>query len=382
MKRALLAVVLFLGSGCPTSEGPPPTKPSPVDPGAVELRHPSEVHLADIRQLTYDSGENAEAYWSHDGRNLIFQTKRPPHKCDVIMSVPADGSAEPTMISTGTGRTTCAYYLAGDERVVWASTHLVDKECPPEPDHSQGYVWAIYPSYDIFTSKPDGSDLVQLTSEPGYDAEATVCPVDGSIIFTSTRDGDLDLYRMDADGKNVKRLTHTPGYDGGAFFSRDCKQIVWRASRPTGKALVDYQRLLKQNLVRPSKLEIFVADASGGTPRQVTYLDAASFAPYFHPSNKKILFSTNYGDPKGREFDIHSINVDGTGLERITFSEGFDSFPMFSPDGTQLAFASNRHQAKDRETDVYVARWVEDGSGQVVRSAADQFGEDGRLAGR
>src|SRR5690606_17890031 len=203
-----------------------------------------------------------------------------------------------------------------------------------------------------------------------------VCPVDGSIIFTSTRDGDLELYRMDADGNNVVRLTSTPGYDGGAFFSADCKQIVWRASRPTGDALADYRRLLAQNLVRPSRLEIWVADADGSNARQITYLGAASFAPYFHPSGQRVLFSTNYPDPRGREFDIWSIGVDGTGLERITTAEGFDGFPMFSPDGTRLAFASNRNQANPGETDVYVARWVEEGAGAKVETAADRFAAD------
>ena len=201
--------------------------------------------------------------------------------------------------------------------------------------------------------------MAQLTQNPGYDAEATICPVDGSIVFTSTRDGDLELYRMDKDGKNVVRLTNAPGYDGGAFFSRDCKQIVWRASRPQGKQLADYQRLLKMNLVRPSQLELWVANADGSEPRQVTWLGAASFAPYFTPDGKRILFSSNYPDGRGREFDIWAIDVDGTDLERITFAPGFDGFPMFSPDGKKLAFASNRNQAEKGQTDVYVATWVD-----------------------
>jgi Tol biopolymer transport system component len=216
---------------------------------------------------------------------------------------------------------------------------------------------------DIFSAKTDGSDLRRITSSGSYDAEATVCGKDGSIIFTSTRDGDLDLYSMDADGSNVKRLTDTPGYDGGAFFSADCTQIVWRASRPTaGEELEDYRRLLSQNLVRPSKLEIFVAKADGSDVRQVTDLGAASFAPFFFPSGDRILFSTNHGDPTGREFDIWAVDVDGSDLEQITFSPGFDGFPMFSPDGSKLAFASNRNQQKPGETNVFVADWVVDPS--------------------
>ena len=290
-----------------------------------------------------------------------MQSTREPYGCDQIFRLPVADPAEPILVSTGTGRTTCAYFTADAQRVLYSSTHLHSPECPPVPDHSQGYVWPLYDSMDIFSAKTDGSDLQRLTDSGSYDAEATVCRRDGSIIFTSTRDGDLDLYVMDADGSNVKRLTNTPGYDGGAFFSADCSQIVWRASRPApGEELEDYRRLLSQNLVRPSKLEVFVAKADGSEARQVTELGAASFAPFFFPSGDRILFSTNHGDPSGREFDIWAVDVDGSNLEQITFSPGFDGFPMFSPDGSMLAFASNRNQGKPGETNVFVADWVED----------------------
>ena len=340
------------------------------------LRHPEEVHLADLVQLTRGQGENAEAYWSFSGRELIFQSHREPHGCDQIYRVPADGSAPAQLVSSGKGRTTCAYFMPGDDRVIYSSTHLGGPECPPVPDHSQGYVWPIYDSYEIFSARPDGSDLRQLTSSPGYDAEATVCAKDGSILFTSTRDGDLELYRMDADGGNVKRLTSTAGYDGGAFFSQDCSKIVWRASRPEGDELADYQRLLGQGLVRPGRLELWVANADGSEARQVTHLGAATFAPYFHPSGRRILFSTNYPDPRGREFDIWAIDIDGTDLERITHTPGFDGFPMFSPDGTRLAFASNRNQAAEGQTDVFVARWIEGEVRASEERPADRFAAD------
>ena len=325
---------------------------------AGTLHDEREVHLADVRQMTF-GGENAEAYWSPDGKELVFQSTRPPGECDQIFRMPVNDPAALTLVSTGTGRTTCAYFTADNERIIYSSTHADSEECPAPPDRSQGYVWPVYDSYEIYSAKPDGSDLQALTNRRGYDAEATVCPVDGSIIFTSTRDGDLDLYRMDADGGNVRRLTDTPGYDGGAFFSQDCSKIVWRASRPTGEALVDYQRLLQQDLIRPNKLEIFVADADGSNVRQVTNLDAASFAPYFTPDAKRVLFSSSHHDPRGREFDIFAIDVDGSNLEQITFTPGFDGFPMFSPDGEWLAFGSNRNQGKPGETDVYVARWID-----------------------
>jgi Tol biopolymer transport system component len=369
------AMAFFLASGPLAAEDAAGLKPPPLDP--------REVHLAGLVQLSR-GGENAEAYWSPDGRELIFQSARPPFSCDQIFRIPADGSGPATLVSTGKGRTTCSYFTADGKRILYSSTHLAGPACPPPPDRSHGYVWSIDPGYEIFTARPDGSDLVRLTGNQAYDAETTVCPRDGSLIFTSTRDGDLDLYRMDADGKNVKRLTNTPGYDGGAFFSPDCSKIVWRASRPKeGPELDDYRRLLAQGLVRPSKLEIWVANADGGDARQVTYLDAASFAPSFFPNGKRLIFSSNYGDPKGREFDLWAIDVDGTHLERITWTAGFDGFPMFSPDGTRLAFASNRNGTQPGETDVFVARWVEKPATMPPdppspTAAAERFGDDVR----
>ncbi|MEO7795819.1 MAG: M28 family peptidase, partial [Thermoanaerobaculia bacterium] len=331
----------------------------------------------DVRQLTF-GGENAEAYWAPDGRSLSFQTTRPPYACDQIFSLPVDGSA-PTLLSTGKGKTTCAYIYPDGKRFLYASTHLGSPDCPAPPDRSHGYVWAIDGTYEIFARDFAGGELAQLTKNEAYDAEATICPLDGSIVFTSSRDGDLELYRMDADGQNVVRLTNAPGYDGGAFFSRDCKQIVYRASRPTGGDLEDYQGLLARNLVRPSKLELWIADMTpegARDARQVTDIGAASFAPYFFPDGKRILFSTNYGDPKGREFDIWAIDTDGTDLERITWSSGFDGFPIFSPDGKQLAFSSNRNQGKPGETDVYVATWTDAPNVATEARPADRYAAD------
>jgi hypothetical protein len=320
---------------------------------------PDEPHLAGLRRLT-QGGQNAEAYWSFDGAQLSFQARREGEQCDRIFRMKLD-AGDPLPVSSGKGATTCAYFLPGNEELIYASTHLGGEQCPPRPDMSKGYVWAIYPDYDIFKVRADGTGLARLTDTPGYDAEGTVCAKDGSIVFTSVRDGDLELYRMDRDGKNVRRLTNTPGYDGGAFFNSDCTKIVWRASRPKpGPELDEYKALLAQGLVKPGQLEIWVANADGSDPVQVTYLGAASFAPSFFPGGKRIIFSSNHGDPAGREFDLWAINVDGTGLERITAAPGFDGFPLFSPDGKWLAFSSNRAFAPGvRQTDVYVGRWVD-----------------------
>jgi Tol biopolymer transport system component len=355
----------------PEAPAQPPGKPVP------ELRDPREVHLGALTQLTF-GGENAEAYWSFGGDQLIFQTTRDGVACDQIMTMPATGGAT-HRVSTGEGRTTCSYFFPGDEDVLYATTHEVSPACPPPPDRSQGYVWALY-DYDIYKAHADGTNLTRLFGSPGtYDAEATICGRDGSVIFTSDKDGDLELYRMDADGGNVTRLTSTPGYDGGAFFSSDCSQIVWRASHPTGSALVDYKELLARHLVRPTQLEIWVADADGSNARQITYLGAASFAPFFRTGGgKRVVFSSNVGDPRGREFDIWAIDTDGTNLERLTYSAGFDGFPMFSPDGDKLAFSSNRGAPPPAEgshgnsdTNVFVADWIPRPNGELTPLPAD-----------
>jgi Tol biopolymer transport system component len=344
-----------------------------ASPPANVSPDPRETHLADLLQLT-DGGENAEAYWSPDSRELVFQSTRPPYDCDQILRMPADGSAEPVLVSTGKGRTTCSYFTVDGRRILFSSTHAASPDCPPPPDRTHGYVWSIDPRYEIWSALPDGSDLRRITENDAYDAESTVCPADGSVIFTSTRDGDLDLYRMTADGKDVRRLTDTPGYDGGAFFSPDCKKIVWRASRPApGAELDEYRRLLGQGLVRPTKLEIWIANADGSDAHEVTHLGAASFAPSFFPSGRRLLFSSNYGDPQGREFDIWAVDLDGSRLERITWSPGFDGFPLFSPDGTRLVFASNRHHRKEGETNVFVARWI---PGDPDPAAVERFRSD------
>jgi Tol biopolymer transport system component len=360
---------------------PAPASPAKVAPAAAPPKTApalgQEQHLTDLRQLSF-GGENAEAYWSFDGRELTMQSKRDGAECDRIFRFsPFDAAPQLVPVSSGKGATTCSYFMPGNQELIFASTHLAGDACPPPPDRSKGYTWALYDSYDIFKTSRNGGPLVRLTETPGYDAEGTVCEKDGSIIFTSVRDGDIDLYRMDRDGKDVRRLTSTPGYDGGAFFNRDCSRIVWRASRPkVGAELDEYRALLAQGLVRPSKLEIYVANADGSDPVQLTYLDAASFAPYWHPSGKRILFSSNYGDPKHREFDIFAINDNGTGFERITYAAGFDGFPMFSPDGKTLAFSSNRATPPGQhDTNVFTARWVE-GKTNAVLGAPDRVLSD------
>jgi len=269
--------------------------------------------------------------------------------------------ATPKLVSTGKGRTTCSYFFPSGDQILFSSTHAASAECPPKPDYSRGYVWPIYDSYKIYTAKPDGSDLKILTNAPGYNAEATITRDGKHIVFTSTRNGDLDIYTMDADGSNVRQLTHELGYDGGPFWSYDGKKIVYRAEHPKSpEEEKDYKELLAAGLIRPGNLEIWVMRADGSNKHQVTHNGAANFAPYWFPDGKRIIFASNQADPKnGRDFDLYVINEDGTGQQRITFHPDFDGFPMFTSDGKRLVWASNRNGKAPHETNVFIADWVE-----------------------
>jgi TolB protein len=362
-----MAVTVLLVSACGTEsgdeaapEGGVAEASAPANRAAegVVLAMEGETHLRNVRQLTA-GGENAEAYWAFDGSRLIYQARKPDMECDQIFVLDPQ-TAETSMVSTGDGRTTCSYFYPSGDRIIYSSTHHHDSSCPPNPDFSLGYVWPVYDTYDVFVANADGSDLRQLTTEDGYDAEATVSPTGDRVVFTSVRDGDLDLYSMNLDGSDVVRLTERPGYDGGAFYSPDGSQIIWRAHYPEeGPELDDYRELLSQGLLRPGELEVWVMNADGSSKRQVTDVGGANFAPFWHPDGDKILFSSNHQDPAGREFDIYMINLDGTGLERVTYSEGFDGFPVFSPDGRYLVFGSNRNNGGTDDTNVFIAEWVE-----------------------
>ena len=325
----------------------------------------TEPHLANLKQLTF-GGDNAEAYFSFDSKKLSFQSNNPQWglKCDQIFYLIIDEAEDnttyqPLMVSNGQGRTTCSYYMPDNKRILYASTFKGGKECPPEPSKEGKYLWAIYPEFDIFIGDEKGKVIKQLTNTPGYDAEATVSPLGDKIVFTSTRNGDLDLYIMDVNGKNVKQLTFDLGYDGGAFFSPDGKQLVFRASRPTGSDSVEYKNLLAKGLVAPTNMELYTINVDGTGLKKITNLGKANWAPFFHPSGKKIIFSSNHHSPKGYDFQLYMINIDGTGLERITNESLFNAFPMFSPDGKRLVFSSNRNNGGTRDTNLFIADWVE-----------------------
>lgn len=327
-------------------------------PANANLLLPSETHLRNARQLTF-SGENAEAYFSADDRWIIFQSKDAAGQCDQIYVMDIEGKQR-RQLSTGGGKTTCSYIFPDGKHILYASTRGAGPACPPPPDYSRGYVWKMYFDFDIYIANRNGSEARALAPAPGYDAEATISRNGKKIVFTSMRDGDLDIYTMDAKGKNLKRLTHETGYDGGPFFSADGKKIVYRANHPkTPEEIAEYRQLLTDGVMRPRWFEIWVMDADGSHKKQLTDYGAASFAPFFHPDGKRIIFGSNMHDPRGRNFDLYLINVDGTGLERVTYHETFDSFPMFTSDGKKLVWASNRNASKQGDTNIFIADWVD-----------------------
>ena len=320
----------------------------------------NEKHLTNLVMLT-EEGENAEAYFSFDDQKLIFQSRHGDIECDQIFSMNIDGTGK-QMLSTGHGKTTCSFFYPDNRSFIYASTHGADTTCPPPPDYSRGYVWPVYASFDLFLVTPDTPQGTVISPAPGYDAEATLSPDGKKIVFTSQRNGDLDIYTMNIDGSELRQLTSEPGYDGGPFFSWDNRKIVYRSFHPqTEEETERYQSLLGQELIEPGNFQIWVMDADGSNKKQVTSNSFANFAPFYHPDNKRIIFcsSLNSTDPRRPDFNLWLINEDGSGLEQITFFDGFDGFPMFSRDGKKLVFASNRNNRQPRDTNIFIADWVE-----------------------
>ena len=367
MNRNLLFVTLIfisvLFAACMQQQAKESTSPAVQQQDSTPaLLYEGEKHLSNMRQLTF-GGDNAEAYFSSDGKKIVFQArnKAEGRYCDQIYWASLD-DFNPKRISNGTGRTTCAYFLPGDTLILYASTHLGDTSCAPDPPRKKGdpYIWRIYSSFDIFISDLNGNIKKRLSNTPGYDAEATVSPKGDKIVFTSVRSGDLELYTMNLDGSGVKQITHELGYDGGAFFSPDGNQIIFRASRPKTKEEIDtYRQLLKEEKVMPTHMELFICNADGSNLKQLTNLGNANWAPFMRAGGKKIIFSSNHTAQYGIPFNLYTINPDGTGLEQITQDKFFDAFPMFSPDGKKLIFSSGRNAKSPHDTNLFIADWNE-----------------------
>jgi Tol biopolymer transport system component len=332
------------------------------------ILYPDEQHFKNIQQLTF-GGDNAEAYFSFDGKWLIFQKTYAKEgiPCDqmYIAKVPTKTGEKftPKLVSTGKGRTTCGAFMKDGKHIIYASTHLGSSDCPPIPDRSKygnKYIWPLYDSYDIFMADLNGKIVKQLTSSKGYDAEATLSPDGKKMLYTSTKDGDIDMYVMDLKtGKEIK-VTNLMGYDGGGWFSPDGKKLIWRASRPKTEAEIkEYKELLAQGLVAPTNMEVWIANADGTNAKQVSSFGQANWAPAYMPDNKRIIFASNHEYKRGFPFNLYTMNEDGTNLTKVSRDKGFDAFPMFSPNGKKIVFCSNRNNGGTRDTNIFIADWVE-----------------------
>ena len=348
-KRFLMVAALIGAAACER------TSSAPVVTVAAE---PGETRLSNIQQLTF-GGENAEAYWSGDGKWITFQSTRDGRTCDQQYVMRANGT-DLKRVSDGRGKTTCGWFLPGSDRLLFSSSTAHDDACPARPDPSKGYVWPL-DKYDLYTVNRDGTGQTRLTNYNVYTAEAVLSPDGKTIVFTSLKDGDLDIYTMNVDGSNVKRLTNTVGYDGGPWWSPDGKRIVYRSNHPVDSASVrQYRELLDQGLVKPSKVELFVMNADGSDQRQVTALGGANFGPSWSPDGTQIIFASNFVAPRSGNFELYLVDASESmatadKLERVTTSEVFDGFAMFSPDGKRLIWASNRHAKSTGETNLFVA---------------------------
>ncbi len=359
----LFAVTLFVSCKNDKKEAVETQAETEVVSTDNSLIFPEEKHFKSLRQVT-NGGDNAEAYWSFDDKQLVFQSnyKKWGVECDQMFLMNVNDkfdSIAPPMLSTGKGRTTCAYFLPDNKHIIYASTHLGGDKCPDAPLRKEGkYVWPIYDTYDIFVADLEGNIVSQLTNEKGYDAEPTVSPKGDKIVFTSDRSGDLELYTMNLDGSDVKQVTHELGYDGGAFFSPDGTKLIFRSSRPkTDEEIKEYKGLLAQGLVQPTEMELYVCNADGSDLRQLTNLGNANWSPFFHPSGEKVLFSSNFEAKRGFPFNLYMIDLDSKNLERVTHGETFDAFPVFSNDGNKLIFSSNRNNGGGHDTNLFIAEW-------------------------
>ncbi|MBI1307254.1 MAG: hypothetical protein GC181_11680 [Bacteroidetes bacterium] len=369
MRSLLIPTIIVAITACnkPAQKTAEATEQEVAKKELPDLAGANEKHLKNVHQLTF-GGNNAEAYFSFDNSSVVFQSDYAKWNvgCDqIFMMNLADAEGDtftPKMISTGKGRTTCSFFMHDGKHILYASTHLADTNCPPVPEHKHGdpYLWPVYAGYDIFLADLNGNIIKQLTNQPGYDAEATVSPKGDKIVFTSTRSGDLELYTMNIDGSDVKQITNQLGYDGGAFFSPDGSKLVFRSSRPkTPEEIKTYKDYLAKGLVAPTDMEIYVCNVDGSDLRQVTKLGKANWAPYYHPSGNKIIFSSNHASEKGYDFNLYMINEDGSGLEQITTESIFNAFPMFSYDGKKLIFSSNRNNGGGHDTNMFIADWVD-----------------------
>lgn len=344
----MLSTIAMLGLAlCTQLAGPPPGVISPEDAARFESKF-----LANVRQLTFD-GQSGEGYFSPDMKKIILQSIRGEHPFYQIYIKDLETGDE-KMVSTGHGRTTCAYFHPTKPKIIYASSHLDPEhevaaeeerkrlaELKRNPQQRSSYSWNFDPYMEIFEADLDGGNLKRLTNASGYDAEGSYSPDGKEIVFCSFRDGSGNIYVMDAEGGNVRQITNSPGYDGGPFFSPDGKRILFRGE-------------VRQR----DYLQIFVINADGAGEKQLTDNGAVNWGPYWHPDGKHIIFATSLHGHYN--YELYLMNIETGKQERVTYTFGADVLPVFSPDGSKLMWTSKRGKNREGESasQLWIADWV------------------------
>jgi Tol biopolymer transport system component len=333
--------------------------------------------ITNARQLIFEGRRSGEGYFSPDGGKLIFQSEREGGNPFYQMYVLDLNTGDTTRVSPGTGKTTCGFFRPGTDRVLFASTHadpqaLAKQKAELEfrvSGKQRRYSWDYDDAFEIYSAKQDGTDLVNLTRSPAYDAEGAFSPDGKQIVFCSLRAAfpleklspELrarygkdpswfgDIYIMNADGSNVRRLTDAPGYDGGPFFSPDGQRIVWRHFEESG-ALAD----------------IWTINTNGSDKRRITNFKSMSWAPFYHRSGKYVIFTSNKLGFENFELFIVDVNGERESV-RVTFTPRFDGLPVFSPDGKKLCWTSGR--TSDGKAQLFVADWNDEAARTALAAA-------------
>jgi Tol biopolymer transport system component len=329
------------------------------------------ICLHNIRQVTRGMVKAGEGYFSPDGGTIIYQAQPPGYPFYQIYTQPLSGGS-PQRVSTGRGRTTCAYFHPTGKSILFASSHLdpqlsqteTQARRQQEEDKRTGarrrYNWDFDPHMDMFAADLDGRNMRQLTNERGYDAEGAYDSNGRLIAFCSDRDGDPDIYLMNADGANVRQLTDAPGYDGGPFISPDGRWVIFRSDR------------LKEGF-----LQIHAIGIDGTNDVPLTNNEGVNWAPYWHPKKPWIIWTgADHSNPQARpNYDLWLMAYqerDGklaaaTKPVRITDHASADVLPVFSPDGKKMMWTSNR--TEDRESQLFIADFDLEAAAKALAAA-------------
>lgn len=332
---------------------------SQAQPPAAGKSELEPKFLSNVRQVTHGFTKAGEGYFSPNGKTIVYQAVPAGYPFYQIytQSLDAGKDVEPQRISTGRGRTTCAYFTPDGQRILFASSHLdpeLDKTEEAERKQQEEdrknnvrrrYSWDFDPYSDLFVADLSGRIVERLTDAPGYDAEGAYNRDGKKIAFCSKRDGDADIYIMDADGKNVKQLTDAPGYDGGPFISPDGKWVIFRSDRK-----------------KAEHLQIHAVSVDGKHDIALTDTNGVNWAPYFHPTKPWIIWTgADHSDPNARpNYDLWLAKYESTDSTfkisepiRVTDSPSTDILPVFSPDGGKLMWTSTR--TDDRSSQLFMA---------------------------